>query len=143
MAKDNTRQSKKRSNAARKGWETRKRRAREVEAKAKAQARARSEASRKGWERRREKEREKAAKAARREQLKHARAEVDLQLRAMLQLAAEGAGERRWKPVRNRFHRAKDELKHALKDSSRGFERYLDILDDIADANDCDWAIAY
>jgi hypothetical protein len=143
VPKGNTRERKKRREAARKGWETRARRAREAERAAKAQAKARSLAAKKGWETRERKAREKAAKAARREELKYARAEVDLQLRAMLQLKAEGAGESRFRPTRDAFHRAKAELKHALKDAANGFDRYLDILDAIADANDCDWAIAY
>lgn len=124
--------------AANKGWETRRKREREAAKLAKK----RSAAARKGWETRREsgKKAVAAAKAQKRVRVQEAKEQADQWLRGMLQLKAEGAGEEAWVPAREAWQEAKRELYRAVDED---FDRYADILEDIADDNDCDWHIAY
>ena len=79
-----------------------------------------------------------AKKGAATRRAKHAAA---IELGKMLAYAAEGgASVKRWKGLREKWHASKWDLFDAV-DQDR--ERYLDILDDIADEADTDWQIAY
>lgn len=85
------------------------------------------------------KRRSKAAKkGAATRRAKHA---AVLELGRMLAYAAEGgASVKRWKALREKWHASKWDLFDAV---GQDRERYLDILDDIADEADTDWQIAY
>lgn len=63
-----------------------------------------------------------------------------LVLQRMLEIAARGNDAREWDAVRPVWHDAKWDLFDAVEEDR---ERYLDILDDIADEADTDWQIAY
>jgi hypothetical protein len=136
-----------RTAAARKGWETRR-----------AHERERAERARRGWATR-ERKRLAELEAARRRheaaikghRTRAAKADVSAALRAMLQLKAEGASEYEWERRWGQKEGAGvlvrpgwDALKRELYDAvDEDFDRYADILQDIADECDTDWAIAY
>lgn len=61
-------------------------------------------------------------------------------LATMVRLAAEGRGEEDWAETRGDWYESKRELFHAVDDD---FDRYAEILDEIADDADVDWAISY
>jgi hypothetical protein len=118
--------ARKRSAAAKRGAETKRRRAEERAALARAAKRAdklrRSKAAKKGQKTRR------------------ARARAVLALTTMLDVAARGNKASDWARIKPEWLDAKWELFDAV-DSDR--ERYLDILESIAEETDCDWQIAY
>lgn len=94
----------------------------EIRAAEKAEKARRSKAAKKGAATRRAKHR------------------AALVLSQMLDIAARGNDAKEWRKIRPQWHDAKWELLDAVG-SDR--ERYLDILDDIADEADTDWQIAY
>ena len=115
-----------RSEAAKKGAETKRRRAAERAAFERAAKRAdklrRSKAAKKGAKK------------------KRARHRAVLALTAMLNIAARGNSGKEWERIRPEWLDAKWELFDAT-DGDR--EAYLDMLDEIAEEADTDWQIAY
>ena len=123
------------SRAARKGWETRRRKAEELQRKRAARARKaaatrrrkaakhakRSQAAKKGTRRRKARERAGAA--------------LDALVRGVDSKARAGLVDR----LRDSWHRAKRDV----YESEDSYEDYLDVLEQIAEQTDVTWDIAY
>ena len=128
----------KRSLAAKKGWATRRKAATAAEAKKRARARKRAASERAVRIRKAYEERQRRARKG--HATRRAREHVRTGLERMLNARAEGLGEADFRPLRDDFHDAKYELYEALDEDQ---ERYLDILDEIAEEADTDWHISY
>lgn len=135
----------KRSASARKGWETRRENEHLAAQAAKRRSKAAKQAARtrkaRELERIRKEEHARRSRAAKRgAAVKKAKSRVALAYGAMMNAYARGAKAGEWNKLRPEAHDAKWQLFDAV-DSDR--DRYLEILDDIADDLDTDWHIAY
>jgi len=135
----------KRSASSKKGWETRRRNealaAKAARKRSQTAKRAAATRARKDIERVKREEHARRSRAAKRgAAVKKAKSRVALAYGAMMNAYARGAGSSEWNELRPEAHDAKWQLFEAL-DSDR--DRYLEILDDIADDLDTDWHIAY
>jgi len=110
-------------------------------AQVKAEARRRALAA---ADTRKRKQRERAERnrlrAERRARTIRAKKNVTNVLRTMLDAKARGAGDDEWDDIRPDWYASKQELYDAVDED---FDRYAEILEDIADDVDTDWAIAY
>jgi hypothetical protein len=126
----------KRNAAAAKGWETRRRKAAAAEKKRRERARKRAETlARKAAEKERRRE---AARRGYARRLARERAQAALE--TFVSAVDRRVPEREIRAVKESWHREKAALENAYGDD---YERFLGILDELADAEGTEWDIAY
>lgn len=125
--------SRKASLAAKKGWETRRRKARasELEKARRAKERERAKAKR-------------APRDARYKRRKLAKERLRGAFESFVQAVQDKARNREIQVLRDVYHREKAATERAMTEGEYGdFEAYIEFLDELADDSGTDWDIAY
>jgi hypothetical protein len=125
-----------RAQAARKGWETRRAKERALEAKRRAAAKKRAETLR----RKAEAHAKRVEAAKRGARTRKAKERAAAALGTFVKAVDRRTREHELSRVKESWHRAKRDLESALDGD---YERYLAILDELADDEGIEWDIAY